>query len=77
MLKSLKVEMLLLSAIPHLVDTWTSGFGFRGIDDSDVGIDRRFMVGSIVGTCWDRPSALRSAQTLNLTQQTEEEDDEQ
>ncbi|KAG0525841.1 hypothetical protein BDA96_06G092200 [Sorghum bicolor] len=35
MLKSLKVEMLLLSAIPHLVETWTSTFGFREIDDSD------------------------------------------
>jgi hypothetical protein len=32
---------------------------------------------STVGSCWDRPSALRSARTLNLTQQTEEEDDEQ
>lgn len=27
--------MLLLSAIPHLVETWTSAFGFREIDDSD------------------------------------------
>ncbi|XP_066350192.1 uncharacterized protein [Miscanthus floridulus] len=35
MLKFLKVEMLLLSAIPHLVETWTSTFGFREIDDSD------------------------------------------
>ncbi|OEL25559.1 Increased DNA methylation 1 [Dichanthelium oligosanthes] len=35
MLKSLKVEMLLLSAIPLLVDIWTSAFGFKEIDDSD------------------------------------------
>ncbi|ONM17363.1 Increased DNA methylation 1 [Zea mays] len=35
MLKSLKVEMLLLSAIPHLAETWTSTFGFREIDESD------------------------------------------
>ncbi|CAO2035068.1 unnamed protein product [Urochloa humidicola] len=35
LLKSLKVEMLLLSAIPQLVDTWTSAFGFKEIDDSD------------------------------------------
>lgn len=27
--------MLLLSAIPLLVDTWMSAFGFREIDDSD------------------------------------------
>jgi hypothetical protein len=35
------------------------------------------LVGSTVGSCWDRPSALRSAWTLNLTQQTEEEEDKQ
>uniref|UniRef100_A0A0E0KQU8 DNA 3'-5' helicase n=1 Tax=Oryza punctata TaxID=4537 RepID=A0A0E0KQU8_ORYPU len=35
MLKSLKVEMLLLSAIPSLVDTWTTAFGFVPIDDLD------------------------------------------
>jgi hypothetical protein len=51
------------------------------------------MLGSTVGSCWDQPSALagidrrllldrqllelRSARTLNLTQQTEEEEDEQ
>ncbi|KAF8762543.1 hypothetical protein HU200_009317 [Digitaria exilis] len=48
LLKSLKVEMLLLSAIPQLVDTWTSTFGFREIDDSDkkklskVSMERRY-----------------------------------
>jgi hypothetical protein len=42
-----------------------------------VGIDRRFLLGSTVDSCWDRPSALRRARTLNLTQQTEEEEDEQ
>jgi hypothetical protein len=50
-----------------------------------VGIDRRFLLGSTVDSYWDRPSALtginrwllRSARTLNLTQQTEEEEDEQ
>ncbi|XP_015692214.1 uncharacterized protein LOC102714551 isoform X2 [Oryza brachyantha] len=35
MLKSLKVEMLLLSAIPSLVDTWTSAFGFVPVDGRD------------------------------------------
>jgi hypothetical protein len=40
-------------------------------------IDRRLLLGSTVGSCWDRPSELRSARTLNLTQQTEEEEDEQ
>jgi hypothetical protein len=41
------------------------------------GINRRLLLGSTVGSCWDRPSELRSARTLNLTQQTEEEEDEQ
>jgi hypothetical protein len=41
------------------------------------GIDRRLLLGSTVGSCWDRPSELRSARMLNLTQQTEEEEDEQ
>lgn len=35
MLKSLKVEMLLLFAIPNLVDTWTSAFGFKPVEDLD------------------------------------------
>jgi hypothetical protein len=35
------------------------------------------LLGSTVGSCWDRPLALRSARTLNLTQQTEEEEDDQ
>jgi hypothetical protein len=46
-------------------------------------INRRLLLGSTIGSCstvgswWDRPSALRSARTLNLTQQTEEEEDKQ
>lgn len=35
MLISFKVKMLVLSAIPSLVDTWTSGFGFKPIDDEE------------------------------------------
>lgn len=27
--------MLVISAIPHLVDTWTSGFGFTPIDGKE------------------------------------------
>ncbi|TVU14468.1 hypothetical protein EJB05_37938 [Eragrostis curvula] len=49
-LKSLKVEMLLLSAIPHLVDTWTSAFGFREIDDSDKKKICKFRLASVPGT---------------------------
>jgi len=35
MLKSFHVEMLVLSAIPELVNTWVSGFGFRPIEDDE------------------------------------------
>lgn len=33
MLTSIKVEKLVISAIPDLVETWTKGFGFKPIDD--------------------------------------------
>lgn len=35
LLISLKVKMLVLSAIPSLVETWTSGFGFGPIEDEE------------------------------------------
>ncbi|KAG1363587.1 increased DNA methylation 1-like [Cocos nucifera] len=35
MLKSFKVKMLVLSAIPNLVDAWTLGFGFKPIEDNE------------------------------------------
>ena len=50
MLKSLKVEMLLLSAIPHLVETWTSAFGFREIDGSDKKRLSKVRLASVPGT---------------------------
>ncbi|KQJ82684.1 hypothetical protein BRADI_5g10440v3 [Brachypodium distachyon] len=50
MLKSLKVEMLLLSAIPSLVDTWTSAFGFRPIEDCDKKKLSKIRLASVPGT---------------------------
>lgn len=42
--------MLLLFAIPNLVDTWTSAFGFRPIEDSDKKKLSKVRLVSIPGT---------------------------
>uniref|UniRef100_A0A5B7BAL2 Uncharacterized protein n=1 Tax=Davidia involucrata TaxID=16924 RepID=A0A5B7BAL2_DAVIN len=52
MLKSFKVEKLVISAIPNLVETWTVGFGFKHLED-----DERQSLGNInlmvfPGTIW-------------------------
>uniref|UniRef100_A0A1J3GNJ1 Autoimmune regulator n=1 Tax=Noccaea caerulescens TaxID=107243 RepID=A0A1J3GNJ1_NOCCA len=35
MLMSLKVEKLVVAALPSLVETWTEGFGFKAMDDEE------------------------------------------
>lgn len=35
MLTSFKVEKLIISAIPSLVETWTKGFGFKPVDKDE------------------------------------------
>nr|XP_048321133.1 increased DNA methylation 1 isoform X1 [Ziziphus jujuba var. spinosa]XP_048321134.1 increased DNA methylation 1 isoform X1 [Ziziphus jujuba var. spinosa] len=35
MLTSFKVEKLIIAAIPNLVSTWTEGFGFKPVEDSE------------------------------------------
>jgi hypothetical protein len=62
MLKSLKVETLFLSAIPHLVDTWTTGFGFREINDSDKKLSK-FRLASVPGTILLKKNLYESSGT--------------
>ncbi|KAM0873361.1 hypothetical protein ACQ4PT_038152 [Festuca glaucescens] len=63
MLKSLKVEMLLLSAIPSLVDTCTSAFGFRPIDDSDKKKLSRIRLASVPGTVLLKKDLYKCSET--------------
>ncbi|KAJ3685954.1 hypothetical protein LUZ61_015118 [Rhynchospora tenuis] len=50
MLKSLKVPTLLVCAIPSLVDTWTSSFGFVSIEDGDKEILSKIKLINMPGT---------------------------
>jgi hypothetical protein len=58
----LKVETLFLSAIPHLVDTWTTGFGFREINDSDKKLSK-FRLASVPGTILLKKNLYESSGT--------------
>lgn len=52
MLKSFKVEMLVVSAIPSLVDTWTHGFGFTPLEaDEKKSFDKTNLM-VFPGTVW-------------------------
>lgn len=61
MLRSIKVEKLVISAIPELVETWTEGFGFERLED-DERRELRRTVNLMVfpGTVWLKKYLCRS-----------------
>ncbi|CAN8259325.1 unnamed protein product [Cochlearia groenlandica] len=50
MLMSLKVEKLVVAALPSLVETWTEGFGFKPMDDEERDALRRINLMVFPGT---------------------------
>ncbi|XP_071691905.1 increased DNA methylation 1-like isoform X2 [Rutidosis leptorrhynchoides] len=52
MLKSLKVEKLVVSAIPSLVDTWTNGFGFMPLEPDEKKTLTKTNLMVFPGTVW-------------------------
>lgn len=58
MLRSIKVEKLVISAIPSLVETWTLGFGFEMLgDDERRGLSTISLM-VFPGTVWLKKSLL-------------------
>ncbi|KAK1439633.1 hypothetical protein QVD17_05453 [Tagetes erecta] len=52
MLKSFKVEKLVVSAIPDLVDTWTNGFGFTPLEADEKNSLDNINLMVLPGTIW-------------------------
>ncbi|ESQ48479.1 hypothetical protein EUTSA_v10019928mg [Eutrema salsugineum] len=50
MLMSLKVEKLVVAALPSLVETWTQGFGFKPMDDEERNAFKRLNLMVFPGT---------------------------
>lgn len=64
MLKSLKVKMLVVSAIPTLVDTWTVGFGFQPLEEDERRNLSRINLMVFPGSVWLKKS-LHESHTLD------------
>lgn len=61
MLRSIKLEKLVISAIPELVETWTEGFGFERLEDDERrGLRRTVNLMVFPGTVWLKKSLCRS-----------------
>ncbi|XP_042494851.1 increased DNA methylation 1-like [Macadamia integrifolia] len=63
MLKSFKVEKLVLAAIPNLVDTWTLGFGFEPLEDKDREQLKNINLMVFPGTTWLKKSLYEKKAT--------------
>nr|UVW45074.1 IDM1 [Camellia sinensis] len=64
MLRSFKVEKLVISAIPSLVETWTVGFGFKPLEDNERNILSNINLMVFPGTVWLKKPIYES-QTTN------------
>ncbi|KAJ8532333.1 hypothetical protein K7X08_012256 [Anisodus acutangulus] len=60
MLKSFKVEKLVISAIPGLVETWTSGFGFEPLEDCEKRSLSHINLMVFPGTVWLKKSLYQA-----------------
>ncbi|XP_057460987.1 increased DNA methylation 1-like isoform X1 [Actinidia eriantha] len=52
MLRSVKVEQLVISAIPSLVETWITGFGFQPLEDNERRSQSNINLMVFPGTVW-------------------------
>ncbi|CAL5336021.1 unnamed protein product [Camellia sinensis] len=64
MLRSFKVEKLVISAIPSLVETWTVGFGFKPLEDNERNSLSNINLMVFPGTVWLKKPIYQS-QTTN------------
>ncbi|CAN4104231.1 unnamed protein product [Withania somnifera] len=61
MLKSFKVEKLVISAIPGLVETWTQGFGFELLEDCEKQSLSHINLMVFPGTVWLKKTLFQAA----------------
>ncbi|KAF7141276.1 hypothetical protein RHSIM_Rhsim06G0206400 [Rhododendron simsii] len=64
MLKSFKVEKLVISAIPSLVETWTLGFGFQSLEDGERRSLSNINLMVFPGTVWLKKPIFENQETI-------------
>ncbi|XP_009775403.1 increased DNA methylation 1 [Nicotiana sylvestris] len=67
MLNCFKVEKLVISAIPSLVETWTAGFGFELLEDSEKQNLSHINLMVFPGTVWLKKSLFQAAEADQLS----------